>query len=833
MFRKIISITTIILVILAYMPSAAFAEEPAQQEPTAPAVTEETEPAPAPEPAAETEPAKDKEPAAEQTDADKPDSPAKDEITVTFRLIAKGSDWIKKGDVKVKEGSTLEEFLDEVFEDQDFEWKSKDGEIVSITCPQAGGNEAVCLKTDADTGDAWVVYINKQKKENKPLELKLDNRDAVVIAFETEGQETDLDAADGDADSDSDADVDSDADSDSDAGLDGESVPEGEVDPWAELDPELAALLMANGLLPPLTASDETVEKKSETVSQTVVSMGNQSKWDVGTEFMAIGLTRNDGFSDSYVDQYCTNLVTQLDKNKSAMLSENQASNNAKAIIALTSMGIDPTDVYGYNLLEPLSDMDYVQRQGINGIIWTLIAFDSYGYEIPENADPEKQTTREGLVGSLLSGQKADGGWAYSGAKSDVDMTGMALQALAPYYKKDGYEDVTAAVNEALEWLSNAQDANGDFGSFGNVTCESAAQVVVALCALGINPNTDPRFVKNGNSAVDSLLSFYTQGGFKHIRSESGRNTLATTQGNYALTAYLRFIGEKTSLYDMSDIESLTKTTATPGKEEDDNKDDKEKADGDTKATGKTVSLNLKLSAAAKDVIDMIKAAVSSGSEEAAKNAYSAYLKLSPAERLAVRKDDIWKEYKELVDGFGRANHFDEATGVDLTGSSAKALPWYILLVVEEEALTEDVSGKITGELGEESEVLSTYDISFVNTLTGKEWHPKKIVRVKLNVPDLKGLENAIVYHVNKDGKIEFLTSETKEDTIEFNAIEFSIYGIAGMNGTFGDLLTVVEPEPEDEGQPSALPWLLALIAALALALLIVLIVRRRRESDE
>ena len=136
-------------------------------------------------------------------------------------------------------------------------------------------------------------------------------------------------------------------------------------------------------------------------------------------------------------------------------------------------------------------------------------------------------------------------------------------------------------------------------------------------------------------------------------------------------------------------------------------------------------------------------------------------------------------------------------------------------------------------ELGEESAVLSTYDISFINTLTGKEWHPKKIVRVKLNVPDLNGLENAIVYHLNKDGKIEFLTSETSEDMIAFNAIEFSVYGIAGMNGTFGDLLTVVEPEPEDEGQSSPLMWLLALIAALALALLVILLVRRRRETDE
>lgn len=804
---------------MAYMPSAAFAEEPAQQEPTEPAVTEETEPAPAPEPETEHK----------DVETDKPDSHAKDEITVSFRLTAKASDWIKKGDIKIRKGSTLEELLDEIFEDNDFEWKNRDGEIVSITCTQDNG-EKVCLKTDADAGEAWVVYINKGKKDNKPLEQKLDNKDAVVIAFETEGQATDLNTDDGNSDNTVNGDNSSGSDAAEGSGTAGDEGLGLEEDPWEGIDPELAELLMLNGILPPLTASDESVQSKSDAVTQTVASTGSQSNWGVGTEFMAIGLTRNDSFSDDYVQQYCTSLVTQLDSNQSAMINTNQASNNAKAILALTSMGIDPTDVYGYNLLEPLSDMNYVSRQGINGIIWTLIAFDSYGFEIPENADPDSQTTREKLVGSLLSGQKADGGWAYSGSRSDVDMTAMALQSLAPYYNKPGHEDVTAAVNEALEWLSGVQDSNGDFGTYGNVTSESSSQVIVALCALGINPNTDPRFVKNGNSAVDSLLSFYTQGGFKHLRSESGRNTLATTQGNYALTAYLRLIGGSTSLYDMSDIDSLTKTTATPGSNDN---DDEDKPEVKPKATGKTLSLNLKLSAATKDVIDMMKAAVASGSEEAAKKAYSAYLDLSPAEKLAVRKDDIWKKYKELVDELGRANHFDETTGVDLRDSSAKALPWYILLVVEEETLPEDVSNKITGELGEESAVLSTYDISFINTLTGKEWHPKKIVRVKLNVPDLNGLENAIVYHLNKDGKIEFLTSETSEDMIAFNAIEFSVYGIAGMNGTFGDLLTVVEPEPEDEGQSSPLMWLLALIAALALALLVILLVRRRRETDE
>lgn len=862
MFRKLISITTIILVILAYMPSAAFAEGEDGQDNPAPAVTEETEQATQPETEAPAKPAKDKGAAKEkaETKPQKPDQPAKDEITVSFTLSAKASDWIEKCDVAVEEGSSLEDLLDKVFKEKEFKWENKDGAIISITGPEKNG-EPVCLKTDADVGEAWVVYINKEKKNKKPLELELKKKDAVVVAFEEEldsekdpaaggtaDEDSDADSDgsnDGDADSDRDADTDADTDDDADADADGDAEADIEAvageEPLEGIDEEILDLAILGGILPQYIASDEQVIATSQAVSATVEDMGNKSDWDVGTEFLAIGLSRNDQFTEENVEQYCTSLVTELNENQSAMLNENQASNNAKAIIALTSMGIDPTDVYGYNLLEPLSDMGYVTRQGVNGIIWTLLAFDSYGYEIPENEDPSMQTTREKLVGALLASRKSDGGWAYSGGKSDVDMTGMALQALAPYYKKEGYEDVTDAVNEALEWLSDQQDSDGNFGSFGYVTSESAAQVIVALCALGINPNTDPRFVKNGKSVVDSLLSFYVAGGFKHIYAETGKNSLATIQGNYALTAYQRFIGGKTSLYDMSDVESLSKTTATPGEKKDDDEEkesdeDKDKPSGKTKPGGKTITLKLDLTSAAKDVIALVKAAVASGSEEAAREAYRAYLDLSPAEKLAVRKDKIWEKYKDLISAFGKKNHFDEATGVDLTNSSAKALPWYILLVVEDETLTEDQEAAITGELGEESAVLSTYDISFINTLTNEAWHPKKVVRVRLNVPDLGGLEDAIVYHIGKGGKLEFLAGDTEDNVIEFNAIEFSIYGIAGMNGTFDDLLTVVEPEDVSEEQPSILPWILAAVAVLALiALILIVIFRvwRRRDTDE
>ena len=266
-------------------------------------------------------------------------------------------------------------------------------------------------------------------------------------------------------------------------------------------------------------------------------------------------------------------------------------------------MGVDPTSVNGYNLLEPLSDMTYIIKQGINGTVWALLAFDSHSYEIPACQNTANQATRENIIKVISNAQHADGGWAYGGLSSDVDMTAMALQALAPYYGRDGFEDATAAVDKAINWLSFAQDENGAFSTGGLVTSESISQVIIALTTLGIDVDSDARFVKNGKSAMDALMTFKVKGGFKHISSETSKNNLGTTQGYTALVAYQRAKNGESGIYDMNDVTELKKldngSQENAGKPEDSNsgngegdknKDEKEDSDGD-KASGKTKSL--------------------------------------------------------------------------------------------------------------------------------------------------------------------------------------------------------------------------------------------------
>ena len=151
--------------------------------------------------------------------------------------------------------------------------------------------------------------------------------------------------------------------------------------------------------------------------------------------------------------------------------------------------------------------------------------------------------TREKLIQVILDAQLSNGGWNLSGNDADPDMTAMAIQSLAPYYKEN--EAVKAAVDKALDVLSELQLATGGFGSWGTENSESCAQVIVALTALGIDPAKDSRFIKNGLTILDALASYYVDGGgFRHIAS-GDRDGMATEQGYYALAGSSASVSRK------------------------------------------------------------------------------------------------------------------------------------------------------------------------------------------------------------------------------------------------------------------------------------------------
>lgn len=291
--------------------------------------------------------------------------------------------------------------------------------------------------------------------------------------------------------------------------------------------------------------------KKADSVYKTtgdyLAKLGTPGVGSIGGEWMALGLARSGRtVPGGYYDAVVKYVKDNIDSN--GRLDKNKATENARIILALTAIGKDVTNVDGHDLLAGLNEMSYLSKQGINGAIFTLIALDSHSYT------PAGDVTRDKLVQAILDAQiSSDGGWSLDGKNADVDMTAMAIQALAAYYKSNS--SAKKAVDKGLSWLSSVQQNDGGFTSWGAANSESCAQVIVALTALGINPAKDSRFIKNGVSVLDALCSFAVNGGgFKHLATETSANGMATEQGFYALVAYYRLLNGQTSLYDMTDV---------------------------------------------------------------------------------------------------------------------------------------------------------------------------------------------------------------------------------------------------------------------------------------
>ena len=180
---------------------------------------------------------------------------------------------------------------------------------------------------------------------------------------------------------------------------------------------------------------------------------------------------------------------------------------------------------------------DSIGKQGVMSWAW--------GLHLLNNGCESSDCTADDAVKTLLSLRKADGGWAITGNYADVDATAMVLQALSPHRDNAA---VAAAIDAAVNLLSTKQTAKGGFTSYGVENAESSAQVIIALCSLGIDP-LDARFVKDGASLLDALAAFrLADGSFAHTIG-GGYSESSTVQAFLALTAYQRYQAGEGSIY--------------------------------------------------------------------------------------------------------------------------------------------------------------------------------------------------------------------------------------------------------------------------------------------
>ncbi len=319
-----------------------------------------------------------------------------------------------------------------------------------------------------------------------------------------------------------------------------------------------------------------------DTAAYMYKTVSNPQVGSIGGEWAVLGLARSGYYvPEEYYEKYYATVEAYV-KSLDGKLHDKKYTEYSRVIVALSSIGKDARDVGGYDLTRALGDYDKTIWQGMNGPIWALIALDSGSYPMPQNPEAKTQATREMYIQRILECQLSDGGWSLFGGTaaatsgdrvSDPDITGMALQALAKYQDKP---EVKKATEEALECMSKKQSAQGGFSSWGTSNSESCVQMIVAICELGV-PLDDSRFVKNGNTMLDNLMTFYLKGkGFLHTANGNGSNQMASEQAFYGLVAAQRAHQEKNSLYRMNDslkIKGMAEAAAPGSGLPDKNKD--------------------------------------------------------------------------------------------------------------------------------------------------------------------------------------------------------------------------------------------------------------------
>ncbi|MDO5293921.1 MAG: terpene cyclase/mutase family protein [bacterium] len=258
------------------------------------------------------------------------------------------------------------------------------------------------------------------------------------------------------------------------------------------------------------------------------------------------------GVEDQY-DIYREALLQNIKERyeKTGGLDPNKATEWHRVGLTLQALGVDPSNVMvGERLFDLVSDGTYnrgktaqLDIQGLNGYIWALILLDSKEYEVPEDAF----YSREEIVAKILSYQQKNGAFAIVQGQESADITAMALTSLAPY---KGEQEVKIAIDKALTYLSGIQTDKGTFLDKKTESSETVSQVIVALTALEIDLQQDQRFIKNGNTVIDGLVTFLNpDGGFSHTEEMKESNAIASEQAFYALIAYDRFVNEKSPLY--------------------------------------------------------------------------------------------------------------------------------------------------------------------------------------------------------------------------------------------------------------------------------------------
>lgn len=246
------------------------------------------------------------------------------------------------------------------------------------------------------------------------------------------------------------------------------------------------------------------------------------------------------------IDAFYNSLATEV----KTWDSDRKTTDLAKAALGVTIIGKDITDVDGVNLAEMMYSSPGL-TDGSNELTWVLLALDAANITIPDNAKWNREKMVNALI-DLFQNPSNGGIGLYDNRRADVDLTGMALQALARY--RYSSEKVSTAVDRALIYLRNQMKSDCGYGN-----SNSTAEVLLGLVSLGIDPASEASgFGTEKNNIITNLMEYAvnTEGGegFAYtINSGASKkvNGMSTYQVLQALDAYLMSVNEDRGYWDL------------------------------------------------------------------------------------------------------------------------------------------------------------------------------------------------------------------------------------------------------------------------------------------
>lgn len=280
----------------------------------------------------------------------------------------------------------------------------------------------------------------------------------------------------------------------------------------------------------------------SSVATQNLAELHASRGYSYGDEWDVLALLRSGaGISPDDLSAYYWSVVEEV---KSWRASE-KPTDIERVALALTSMGKDITDVEGVDLAAMIYNHPTLLRQGYNAVIFALIALDAAGIEPPSDAI----WTRASLLSALLEAQHGDGGFGLTlDGASGIDITAMALQALAPYRTADGSSDVDRAIERGIAYLAGQLQKP----QYSYSTSEAQSQVIMALAVLGVDP-LEAGFGNEYRNIFSSFMDSFASGDGGFSTVPGGETTaMSTAQALQAFESYRRYAAGEESFWQLS-----------------------------------------------------------------------------------------------------------------------------------------------------------------------------------------------------------------------------------------------------------------------------------------